>query len=53
MITLSVITGVAPDAWVAAGDRAIATAFELIDQRNSQWSAPRTTEQDDGKVYGG
>lgn len=53
MITLSVITGVAPESWINAGDRAIATAFELIEQRNSQWSASSVAERDDGKVYGG
>lgn len=50
---LSVITGVAPESWIEAGDRAIATAFELIDQRNSQWSAQSTADRDDDKVYGG
>jgi len=57
VIALAVITGVAPQAWSEAGHRAIATAMELIEDRNrrqaealGQYTAPEVTEADGRRV---
>lgn len=52
MITLSVLTGVAPEAWNDLGARGIATAFDVLEQLNKSLKSGPSTE-DDGKVYGG
>lgn len=36
MITLAVLTGIAPQAWADLGARGVATAFELIDEKNGR-----------------